>query len=164
VKGVRQMAAAAVLADGRVLIAGGFSMPADDKGKPLLKNMLYARSSAILFDPRRFDARAYPWSITSPMRVPRYSHVMSALPGSNAVVSAGGWTDDDPTASVEVYDARLQTWGSASSMPAIENTQLAASTPFGCSATLPDGRLLIAGGEIDLRTNETSRRSVLYRP
>jgi hypothetical protein len=164
-KGIRQMAGAVVLADGRVLIAGGFSMPADDKGKPLLpKPYSYNRSSAILFNPQSYDAGAYPWTVTSPMSVARFSHVMSPVPGSTSVVAAGGWANDGGTDSVEIYDSHAKTWHVAASMPAFGNTDHAVSSPQGCSATMSDGSLLTAGGQSDLQTNKTSRRSFLYRP
>jgi hypothetical protein len=166
VKGVRQMAAAALLPDGRVLISGGFSLPVNDRGKPLLKPLpLYARSSAIVFDASQLDGGANPWSVTSPMAVARYAHVFSELPGNAGIISVGGWTaPDEWTASVERYDPMTSTWRFMASMPAAPGTDLAISLPFYCDATMPGGELLVAGGAGDFETQLLSRRSYLYRP
>ena len=163
VHGVRQMAAIALLDDGRVLVSGGFSQPTNSKGQPLLKEGFYERASAILFDPALYDSGAYPWVITNPMRVARDSHVMARLPGSGGVIAVSGWTYEAWTASAEVYGAN-GTWRDVAGLPSIPGTDRSISLPWGCSAVMPSGDLLIAGGRADAETGNSSRRSYLYRP
>lgn len=163
VKGVRQMAAVALLDDGRVLVSGGFSQPTNSKGQPLLREGFYVRASAILFDPALYDRGAYPWVITNPMRVARDSHVMARLPGLGGVIAVSGWTYEAWTASAEVYGP-TGTWRNVAGLPSIPGTDQSISRPFGCSVVMPSGDLLIAGGQADAETGNTSRRSYLYRP
>lgn len=164
VKGVRQQAAAALLSDGRVLISGGMSQPANSRGQPLLKQGYYERSSTILFDPVRFDAGAYPWSITGPMHVARESHAMGNLPGSAGVLAVWGWTYSEWTATAEVYDPAQGAWHFVTGLPALQDTDLAISLPNGCSAMMPGGRMLIIGGAWDAELELTSRHTYSYRP
>ena len=164
VKGVRQQAAVALSGDGRVLITGGFSEPTDAQGRPLLKQGLYVRASVIVFDPYLFDAGVYPWLITAPMRVARHSHAMSNLPGSAGIISVWGWTTNGWTATAEIYDSRQGIWKSAASMPALQGTNSAVSQPWGCSATMPSGDMLIAGGIRDAEVGGTSRHTYTYQP
>jgi hypothetical protein len=163
VKGVRQQAAVALLEDGRVLVSGGFSQPANNKGQPLLKEVLYYRASAILFDPALYDIGAYPWVVTSPMRVARDSHVMARLPGSGGIISASGRTYGSWTASAEVYGTN-GTWRDVAGLPNVPGSDKSITGPLGCSALMPSGDLLIAGGTVDYESGMRSRRSYLYRP
>jgi hypothetical protein len=162
VKGVRQLPAVALLSDGRVLVSGGFSQPADARGKPLLKDLFYVRSSAILFDPTSFDAGANPWSITDAMHVARHSHVMGNLAGSAGIISAWGWTRNEWTATVEVYQQGA--WQVVTGLPALPGADLAISLPWGCSAMMPGGRLLLTGGSEEVEAAGTSRRTYYYQP
>ncbi len=164
VQGVRQQAAVALLNDGRVLVSGGFSQPTDDKGKPLLMEGLYERSSAVLFDPKLFDAGANPWLITGPMHVARDSHVMGTLPGLAGVISVWGWTQEYWTATAETYDVALGAWHFVAGLPAFEDTDVSIVAPLGCSAMMPDGRMLISGGLGELGASGVSRRAYYYRP
>jgi hypothetical protein len=164
VQGVRQQAAVSLLNDGRVLVSGGMSSPADTRGKPLLKDIYYVRSSAILFDPTRFDAGANPWSITGPMRTTREAHVMGQLPGAAGTIAAWGWTRFEWTATAEIYDPAKGQWKAAASLPAIAGTDLAVSLPWGCSALMPSGELVIIGGAEDAELGGTSRRTYIFRP
>lgn len=163
-KGVRQLAAASLLPDGRVLVSGGFSSPGDAKGRPVLKSILYVRSSSIVFDPARFDLGLDPWSITGSMAVARHSHSHGLLPGTRGTISVGGFTDDAWTARTEIYDPAAGTWKSGPSMPAAHDRDLPFSQPWGCTAVTPSGGILVAGGVIDVETGFVSRRTYLYRP
>jgi hypothetical protein len=163
VKGVRQQAAVALLDDGRVLVSGGYSQPTNNKGQPLLKEGLYVRASAILFDPALYDAGANPWVVTNPMRVARASHAMAKMPGSAGILSVGGLTYDFWTASAERYGLN-GTWRNVAGLPSIPGTDQSISLPLGCSTLMPSGEFLIAGGVEDVESGDTSRRSYLYRP
>jgi hypothetical protein len=164
VKGVRQQATVALLSDGRVLVAGGFSQPADERGKPLLKYGSYDRSSAILFDPNLHDRGANPWSITGSMHVARETHAMGNLPGSAGIISVWGRTEDGWTATAEIYDPTQGSWRFAASLPALPDSDLSISLPLGCTALMPDGRMLVIGGAGDAELGGRSRRTYLYRP
>src|SRR4029077_19874687 len=78
---------AALLPNGRVLIAGGVGQPA-----------LY---SAELYDPA-----AGTWSLTGSMLTSRYDHTMTLLP-SGKVLIAGGYSGTGPTNAAELYDVAL---------------------------------------------------------
>lgn len=162
-KGVRQLSAVALLDDGRVLVSGGFSQPADKNGKPLLKVGYYIRKSAVLFDAAKFDAGGNPWSITGPMHVERYSHSMSSLPGPRGVLSAWGWSTFDGTATSEIYDVQRQAWTLNAGLPVIEGTDIPISYPSGCSVIMPSGRLILTGGEWDNELGGSSRRTYYYQ-
>jgi len=164
VQGVRQQAAVALLADGRVLVAGGVSEPADERGRPLLRDLYYVRSSAVLFDPSRYDAGQNPWSITGAMQVGRESQQIGNLPGSAGIISVWGWTRNGATATAEIYDEKLGKWKTAASLPALPNSSEPVSQPWGCSTMMPGGQMLIIGGAWDAVLNRTSRRTYLYKP
>jgi hypothetical protein len=164
VQGIRQMASVALLGDGRVLVAGGFSSPTDDRGRPLLKSVSYERSSAILFDPDLHDQGAYPWSVTAPMHVARDAQAMGNLPGSAGILTVWGWTQTAWTATSEVYDSAQGTWRIVAPLPAQPNTDMAISQPWGCTAMMPDGSMLVIGGQVDVVLQGTSRRTFRYRP
>jgi hypothetical protein len=161
VKGIRQQATVALLNDGRVLVAGGFSEPTDDVGQPLIR---YVRSSAILFDPHLFDQGAYPWSVTSPMHVARDTHAMGSLPGSHGVIAVWGETQDGVTPTAEIYDPARGDWRLVSGLPELQGTGLPVSLPPGCSAMMPGGKMIVMGGGFDLESQATSRRTYAYRP
>jgi hypothetical protein len=164
VKGIRQMATVALLSDGRVLVAGGFSTPLDERGRPLLKNGSYVRSSAILFNPDLYDRGANPWSTTASMHVARQAHAMGNLPGLAGIISVWGFTQDGWTPTAEVYDSVQGTWRLVASLPADPTTGKAISRPWGCTAMMPDGGMLVIGGTLDIEQQNTSRRTYRYRP
>jgi Galactose oxidase, central domain/Kelch motif len=80
------------LPDGRVLIAGGESLP----GRPL--------SSAEIYDPRRAT-----WTPTRSMHVPRWHHTATLLLDGTVVV-AGGTRAGDHVSSPETFDPRTGKW------------------------------------------------------
>lgn len=112
---------AVVLPDGRILVAGGIGA-----GEIL--------DSAELYNPA---LRA--WTVTGSMGVARLGHSLTVLPGGG-VLAAGGTSTSDairPIASAEVYDPGTGRWSPVASMNAAR---------FEHTATLVDGRVLMAGG------------------
>lgn len=111
---------ATLLADGRVLVAGGIR-----QGEAALR-------SGELYDPRtRRFAR------TGSMTIVRSGHTATLLPDGRVLVT-GGWDDDDPLASAELYDPAGGRFAPTGSMSIARG---------GATATLlADGSVLVAGG------------------
>lgn len=160
-RGVRQQATCETLLDGRVLVAGGTTSPADEDGVPVLDEVYRVRRSVVAFDPDRFDAGEDPWSIVGAMRVEREAARIGRLPGGDVLV-VGGWTQSAWTRSAERFDPATDAWHAAGALPGFDD--LAVSLPYACSAMLPGGRMLLTGGAWDLEREETSRRAYVYRP
>ncbi len=115
--------AAALLADGKVLVAGG-----QTRWIPL--PALYT-STAYLYDPT-----AGTWSATGSMTAARRSFTLTLIPGG-LVVAAGG-RNTSYLSSAERYNVSAGTWGGAGSLGAARSGHAA--------ALLPDARVLLAGG------------------
>jgi hypothetical protein len=115
---------ATLLADGRVLLVGGYGPGAGANG---------FLASAELYDPNTGT-----WSATASMSVGRTGH-SAALLADGRVLVAGGDGGDGPQASAEVYDPSTGTWSLTQSME---------QPRWSFTATvLADGRVLVAGGE-----------------
>jgi N-acetylneuraminic acid mutarotase len=123
----RYRPSAALLADGRVLVAGG--VYADEE-------RFEARASAELFDPETGA-----WSKTRPMNTARYGARAVTLQDGRVLVVGGTDDDDSPLRSAEIYDPDSGRWASAGSL----------STPRNAFTLtlLPDGSVLAAGGEAE---------------
>lgn len=115
--------AAALLADGKVLVAGG-----QTRWIPL--PALYT-STAYLYDPT-----AGTWSATGSMTAARRSFTLTRIPGG-LVVAAGG-RNTSYLSSAERYNVSTGTWGGAGSLGATRSSHAA--------ALLPDARVLLVGG------------------
>ncbi|HEX5504058.1 MAG TPA: kelch repeat-containing protein [Thermomicrobiales bacterium] len=123
--------AAALLPDGRVLVTGGRGLRTTD--------------TTALFDPATGK-----WTPGAPMLVPRADHTATALPGGRVLV-AGGWRAYDfksVQATAELYDPATNSWSLTGPLPARVRGQQA--------ALLPDGRVLLVGGD------DTQRAAMLY--
>ncbi|WP_187775556.1 Kelch repeat-containing protein [Luteimonas suaedae] len=114
-----------VLADGRVLFAGGTSESVDGH-RALL-------ASAEIYDPAtgRFERTA------SDMTSPRMYHTATLLDDGRVLI-AGGWGPDDRLASAEVFDPSSGRFSPVGDMTVDRNAHTA--------TRLADGRVLIAGG------------------
>lgn len=122
---------AAALADGRVLVAGGRGTIGD----PL--------ASAEVYDPSSGT-----WTVAAPMSVGRIGHAMTTLADGRVLVVGGtalgetgasGGQSIAPSASAEIYDPATDSWSETSpmSVPRFEHS----------ASLLPDGKVLIAGGQ-----------------
>jgi len=152
-----------LLADGRVLVAGGdelFDEPA--AGGALATAELY-------------DSVTETWTPTGSMNTPRTWHTAVLLRGGKVLVAGGctGWTyvpNGGPsgcllTASAELFDPVSGTWTPTGDM------EFARMGPLGGTlggALLPDGRVLVAGStdrqDLWLGDNTATPPSELYDP
>lgn len=93
---------AARLADGGVLVTGGYGAP---------------NFGSLLSSAERFDVAANRWTAAAPMSTPRARHAAMLLPDGRVLV-AGGYTGVDPanpavlmpTSSAELYDPATNAW------------------------------------------------------
>jgi hypothetical protein len=132
----RQDHTATLLADGRVLVVGGYSF------------VSYSyNASADIFDPETNSFAA-----AGPMSTPRADHV-AALLHDGRVLVAGGMNDDNPTegmATAELFDPATGSFTPTSSMKL--------PRALFTATVLPDGDVLIVGG------NWLDRSCELYHP
>jgi N-acetylneuraminic acid mutarotase len=118
---------ATVLANGMVLVAGGFggaTSTLQSGGAPL--------ASAELYNPTTGT-----WTATGSMTTAHMNHTATLLP-SGEVLVAGSYTGSATTATAEVYDPSSGTWTAVASMSTPRQSQGA--------ALLPNGTVLIVGG------------------
>jgi hypothetical protein len=137
--------ASALLSDGRVMVSGGFDVT---KAKPVQD--IPAFRSAELYDPK-----AGMWRETIPMRTPRMSHALAALPNQLAVIAFGGITSVGAdeilnTAEMWIVENGAEAWIPLPSMQYHRD--------FPSALALPDGRVIVASEDalevFDSRTRQ----------
>ncbi|HVS06387.1 MAG TPA: kelch repeat-containing protein [Candidatus Dormibacteraeota bacterium] len=137
----RNQHTATALLDGSVLVAGGTSATGD-----------------VLATAALFHANGT-WTPTGPMSQPRWGHTALRL-NDGRVLIIGGWARAypgpgvAPDATVDLFDPATQRFTPVAPAPAV-----LWGTMF---ATLPDGRVLMAGGEDP--TNGSNSKAWLYDP
>ncbi len=114
--------AAALLANGKVIVAGGLDRP--DSVVPV--------SSAELFDPTTGT-----WGVTGNMTSVRQSHSATLLPNGKVLV-AGGVGMGIGLATAELYDPATGAWTSTGNMTTTRH--------YHTATTLPNGLVLVVGG------------------
>src|ERR1041385_3788478 len=112
--------AAALLPDGRVLVAGGH-------------NGGSVETSAAIYNPTTGI-----WSLTGSMNTARYFHTRTSLANGRVLVT-GGSDGSSPAASAEIYDPATSMWSLTDSMSTGRNQHTA--------TLLADGRVLVTGGD-----------------
>jgi N-acetylneuraminic acid mutarotase len=138
---------ATLLTDGKVLVAGGYG-----PSSGILAGTL---ASAELYDPGTGT-----WSATGSMGTPRADHTATLLSDGRVLIAAGAsalvWGGDTLLASAELYDPGTGTWTATASMVAPREWYTA--------TLLPDGLVLVAGGEGGASKNEWQPSAELYDP
>ena len=120
---------ATLLADGRVLVAGGL----DIEGAAAEGVEVKGLTSAEVYDPASGD-----WSATGPMATGRAFHTATLLLDGTVLVAGGGEAGEAAARSAEIYDPRAGLWATVPSM---------ASGRFEHTAfLLPSGEVLAVGG------------------
>jgi|GEM_PF-2721211 N-acetylneuraminic acid mutarotase len=124
----RTLHSATVLNDGRVLIAGGFSVIASTPPTAAL-------NSAELFDPATDT-----FSAVAPMNTARAGHTATLLADNSVLVTGGATQNSTPTylASGEVYDPASNSWTAV-------NNQMSVARGGHSASLLDNGEVLIAG-------------------
>jgi hypothetical protein len=110
---------ASVLANGKVLVAGGYG----SSGR---------LASAVLYDPVTGS-----WSATGSMATARYLHTASVLANGKVLV-AGGYGSSGSLASAELYDPVTGSWSPTGNMATARWRDTA--------SVLANGKVLVAGG------------------
>jgi len=118
---------ATVLANGSVLVAGGFG-----GATSTIQSGGAALASVELYDPTTGM-----WTATGSMNNPRMNHIATLLP-SGKVLVAGGSGGTSTLASAEVYDPTSGTWTLVASLTIPRQSQAAVS--------LSNGTVLVVGG------------------
>lgn len=129
---------ATLLADGRVLVAGG---------------SMGAEASAIV---ELYDPTTRTWTQVGSMRQARLAHSATLLRDGRVLV-VGGSVDNTPLGSAEIFDPATGDWTTTS--PMVE--------PHGSGHTatlLPDGRVLVAGGYQGAPRSSPTDSVELYDP
>jgi hypothetical protein len=121
----------AALSNGQVLIAGGLS-----NGTVL--------QSAELYNPATETFTALPASGSTELQVPRFGAGVAVLQDGQVLIAGGNTTGDNPVASAELFDPATDTF---TELPTSGSTELQDGRYAPVAAPLPNGQVLIAGGE-----------------
>jgi len=133
---------ATLLADGRVLIAGGAVLPRN------LKNSVTAVAEI-------YDPTTETFSATGPMLTPREFHSATRLDNGEVLI-AGGDNAFDVLASTEIYDPTAGTFSTAATMVSPREQAIA--------ALLSDGDVLVAGGLTRFAEGANTATAELFVP
>jgi uncharacterized protein (TIGR03437 family) len=125
---------ATLLANGKVLVAGGYGL-----------------SSAELYDPATGK-----WSATGSMISQRGEHLAVRLTNGKVLVAGGSTGYLQFVTTAEIYDPETGTWSPAGGFSVARANASA--------TLLTDGRVLVAGGARSVWASDTSRSAELYDP
>ncbi|MFI8962635.1 kelch repeat-containing protein [Streptomyces sp. NPDC053493] len=141
----RRMHSTTPLADGRVLVVGGYGGPNAFPVRPL--------ATAEVYDPVSGD-----WSPAGELREPRCGHSATPLPDGRVLVAGGTGTrsagSERTLTSAELFDPALPGWTTAGEMTDARS--------FHPAVPLPDGRVLVAGGWVETRTDWRGGTALAY--
>lgn len=136
---------ATVLADGKVLVTGGFGQGGtDEEGQAL--------PSPVLDSAEVYDTATGAFTPTGKMNSVRAGHTATLLPNGKVLIVGGG-NDSTPLATAEIFDPATGTFTATGSL---------GTARTGHTATLlSDGRILIAGGS---SSTEVLASAEIYNP
>jgi N-acetylneuraminic acid mutarotase len=123
---------ATLLANGKVLVAGGFCDSRTTKGCPADEDLNGGVANAEVYDPATGR-----WSATGEMSTERYGHTATLLANGNVLV-AGADLRAGILALADLYDPATGRWTPTASMSTARTQQFAVK--------LADGKVLVAGG------------------
>jgi hypothetical protein len=129
----RSNATATLLANGKVLLAGG---PQNNCPTPNV-----GLNEAEIYDPA---AGIGTWTVTGNLSVSRYSNFIAALPNGKALL-AGGVSSTGFTASADLYNPATGTFSLTGSLSQARATS-GGTGDNGATVVLPNGKVLVAGG------------------
>ena len=121
----RESHTATLLANGKVLVAGGINRTQFD--------------TEVLADAELYDPASGTWTATGSLAEPRTGHTATLLPNGKVLV-AGGYGESGLLASAELYDPESETWTQTGSLATARDNHTA--TLLGDT----DGKVLVAGG------------------
>jgi hypothetical protein len=134
--------AATLLADGRVLVAGGWAFTSNtDK----------SLAGAEIYDPAKNA-----WSATGSMATGRASTSMAALPDGRVLIAGGVNPAYKATATAEIWDPATGKWKLTGSLPT--------AVAWPSMAVLADGRVVAAGGSLDANASHSTAASCVFTP
>jgi dipeptidyl aminopeptidase/acylaminoacyl peptidase len=135
----REFHTATLLADGRVLIAGGYSAPQPTTANAILANFETADTSAsVLASAEIYDPATGTFNKTGSMSTFRDHHTATLLQDGRVLVTGGGGEGYASSTSADVYDPATGTFTKTGSMHTGRWLHTA--------TLLDDGRVLILGG------------------
>jgi hypothetical protein len=121
----RSDAAAVLMPNGKVLIAGG-SGP----------------TSALLASSEIYDPSTNTFESATPsMKTPRRAATATLLPNGKVLIAGGSTTGGFPVSSTELYDPTTNTFATGAT------PNMNTAREFATATLLPNGRVLIAGGD-----------------
>lgn len=132
-KSPRAQHTATLLADGRVLVAGGTCDGRYTTGCPSDEDPTGAMAAAEIYDPGTGK-----WTATGDMTTQRFYHTATLLDNGKVLVAGTEHAPDSILASTELFDPAKGRWTATDDMITARTQQMA--------TLLPDGRVLIAGG------------------
>jgi hypothetical protein len=135
---------ATLLANGKVLVVGGFTGQCNPHG---------CTSSTVLATAEMYNPMTNAWSPAGSMSTAREYHTATLLPNGKVLVAGGANAQSPTLATAELYDPATNTWSPAATMT---NARIQYTATL-----LPDGRVLVAGGSDGQTYSATSE---LYDP
>jgi hypothetical protein len=136
----RYVQGAALLNDGRVLVAGGWYSTSN--GDP-------AHNTAEIYDPATGK-----WTATGSMRNGRAEFGLVSMPDGRVLAAGGVDPAYVPQAGAELFDPSTGIW--------IATGSLKVATMWPAMQVLPDGRVLIAGGGLNATADRVTAVCEIY--
>jgi uncharacterized delta-60 repeat protein len=104
------------------------------------------------------EAKAASWVNTGPLTTARRLHTATLLPNGKVLVAGGFSSSDNATNSAELYDPATAAWVTTPASPMTTTRALHTAT------LLPNGKVLVAGGNMDAAGNPVGNSAELYDP